>query len=47
MTIKYVNDSKELNNLTVDEKGIDFFSEGYVVVNGIEIDIEDIVRIEE
>ena len=47
MTIKYLNDSNKLENMVVDENGIDFHEEGYATVNGTEINVEDIVRIEE
>ena len=47
MTIKYLNDVNKLENMVVDEDGIDFNKEGYVTVNGTEINVEDIVRIEE
>ncbi len=32
MTIKYLNDSNKLENMIVDENGIDFHEEGYAML---------------
>ena len=46
MSIIYIGKNDEPIRMEVDKNGIDIYAEGYAVVNGTKIDIEDIYRIE-